>query len=589
MAIQVQAKNPIDIINQPIPNENKLQEYLAKDIERQRFYSLQDEDDRPIPVVLTQGIFAGLLGLIPILGMFPAAIFDGERTETNEKLMDEIRTVIFLRKAIIDLQDKIVLCKNQLPLDQKEIIVLQNQLLKAEDSKNQSQNKIAELTNQLEQYTRLENMQRIRVEQFKNQAIQLKDQVARDQKTIVELQTQEASNQKKIQELKGNTFQLENIIELMDNKYQEDLKQQLQSQAQQQEDLAEIQKLQDQLDHQEELIKEITRRNNKLRELPEALASAYKESIQGRNVDQKLPKLKEEHIIKQPAKPIQKLDKRLFGLINIGNSCYMNASLQLLFLIPELRDLINKGKNNKPLLKCLYDVLLDPARIKNQKTALFALREQIFGQKPPGILIGRIDDQKDAHEFLQFILDELGWSPVKTKSHIKTEDGERDIDYHQLHHISIALSENVLTFQDALNKYLGSEEMVADGVKVEPLENKYMKWTKTIQFVEPPPYLIVQLKRFQYDENNHVSNKIIQPIHFPKDGVVTVPVQDKNQEYEIIAYVNHLGMTMNEGHYTTDVKILDKNAWINFNDDKVKQMTPENPEKDAYMVLLRKK
>lgn len=81
----------------------------------------------------------------------------------------------------------------------------------------------------------------------------------------------------------------------------------------------------------------------------------------------------------------------------------------------------------------------------------------------------------------------------------------------------------------------------------------------------------------------------IQPIHFPKDGVVTVPVQDKNQEYEIIAYVNHLGMTMNEGHYTTDVKILDKNAWINFNDDKVKQMTPENPEKDAYMVLLRKK
>jgi ubiquitin C-terminal hydrolase len=289
-----------------------------------------------------------------------------------------------------------------------------------------------------------------------------------------------------------------------------------------------------------------------------------------------------------------KVDNGPVGFVNIKNSCYMNATLQMLFNIPEVRASIEKNKAKNDLLKELFHLMGVTTSAEATRPHLIKFRDEVFERRGQGELPFGKEEQQDAHEFLQFILGQLKWQPFKTYTRITTTKQERyRLAETPGNHLQIPF-ENVNTLQEAVDDYFADEQMAAGG-KIDPLEltineeeKTFTKWTQTIQMESLPAHLILQLIRF-----NQRGVKIKKVLKFPPDQVIKIPFKGGVVDYEIVGYVNHLGHTCNSGHYTADLinhrDPKGKERAIHCDDETLSLVKPDNPGKDAYIITLRKK
>lgn len=281
------------------------------------------------------------------------------------------------------------------------------------------------------------------------------------------------------------------------------------------------------------------------------------------------------------------------GFTNIGNSCYLNATLQMLFNIPEIRTVIAQRKNdqNNPIIQSLFS-LMNIGNASESQTILSNLRIQLFQSAGRGELTGGIFGQQDAHEILLLILNQLKWTPMKIRScytcgeivHVPPEDTQNT------HHLSIELeeSEHEARFQMILDSYF-QEERIRDFLTFEVAGHtrRSNQWRKTFQVTQFPSHLIIQLKRF-----NQEGQKIATPVAFPENKIVQfVSIGGNIEQYEIVAHVNHTGANMDAGHYVADVKNFrdpdGRQRWIHCNDDNVREVICQNSSQDIYLVLLK--
>lgn len=285
------------------------------------------------------------------------------------------------------------------------------------------------------------------------------------------------------------------------------------------------------------------------------------------------------------------------GLWNIGNSCYMNATLQAIFNIPEIRQAIetfeveDDDENENNLISLLQQIM-QPANHEGSvdvRATLKKFRDEVFKTKDKGELTGGKTAQQDAHEFLQFILDKLNWRPIRLRTKFATEDEEWFSKGTRTNHLSIGLSKTGI-FQDALDGYFAVENMDVDANdKIEPLEHGgERQWEQKESIKDPLPlHLTIHLKRF--DESGR---KTEQKIRFPANKKVRIKTDDDEAvEYEIVAFINHHGTTAKSGHYTADIKNYRDPAgqerWVHCDDDDL-QARPSPNGKDAYLVVLKK-
>ncbi len=260
------------------------------------------------------------------------------------------------------------------------------------------------------------------------------------------------------------------------------------------------------------------------------------------------------------------------GLTNIGNSCYLNACLQPLYYLQPLRALAT----NK-------FALLSEAIEQRSKTALLKLRKEIFLLRAGSILEGSETAQHDAHDLLCLLLDQLDWRPMVTYNYIsykipgKGEGGHKSGE-NSTNHLSIAIEEGK-SFQELIDGYFLPEK------KNEPcVVNKKLtvdRFELAIKIEASPDTLIIHLKRFE-----NKLKKLDCAVAFPADRRVTV----QGDEYEIIAFINHLGSSIDGGHYTADVRDLTagEERWLHCNDATVREVEPSDPDSKAYIVFLRK-
>ncbi|CAF1201204.1 unnamed protein product [Didymodactylos carnosus] len=106
-----------------------------------------------------------------------------------------------------------------------------------------------------------------------------------------------------------------------------------------------------------------------------------------------------------------------------------------------------------------------------------------------------------------------------------------------------------------------------------------------------PPVVIIQLKRFTYDE--YSSGKVDTFIQYPIQNLnlnhyLTQEINNDGVFYDLIAVLNHTG-DLSFGHYVTYAKNNRTQRWYSFNDDYVQEIEENRViTKNAYILVYVK-
>jgi len=116
--------------------------------------------------------------------------------------------------------------------------------------------------------------------------------------------------------------------------------------------------------------------------------------------------------------------------------------------------------------------------------------------------------------------------------------------------------------------------------------------SKTYQLSCLPEYLFIQLDRFA---GNQYLSKIVQFIEFPLRGLDLKPAVHPDLRgsmdmlYECIGTIEHIGATLESGHYKANVKYVDGDqdaGWIEYNDETLTKYGEEEIVVGIQILLM---
>ena len=266
---------------------------------------------------------------------------------------------------------------------------------------------------------------------------------------------------------------------------------------------------------------------------------------------------------------------KVTGLKNMGNTCYLNAGLQLLFNCNIFNKLILKNDYSNNFLKGYKQTLEDyfnknndslgPRIIKNrlnQSYIQFNNNEQCDTSEFLVCFIELIEENLklvsnclyndiNNSKLLELLFD------CKIKSHITClESNEKFItkESDRLLSLPIPQKENV-TLMDCFDEYLKIEELKDDNKYYNEKLKKLVNATKQIVITNYPRYLLIILKRF---------NSLEQKIDIDIDIDLNYNFSDYN--YTLSGFVIQVG-NLNYGHYISCIN--KNNTWYLCNDDDI--------------------
>jgi ubiquitin carboxyl-terminal hydrolase 8 len=333
-------------------------------------------------------------------------------------------------------------------------------------------------------------------------------------------------------------------------------------------------------------------------------------------------------------------EKGISGLVNLGNTCFVNACLQILSHTPEFNQLLDsKIKKNK----VVDSILL------NEWTALRDILWKNNCIVSPGKFIGTVQkisqikkmdvftgyQQNDLPEFLIFIMD-CFHNALKREVEITIHGNiEHDIDkmavlcfqmiqnmyskeYSEIWKLFYGIQVNQIlslhdkkkvfsnkpepffilnlsipcqkkeriTLYDCFDEYVKGEVMEGENAWFNEKTGKKQSVLKKIQFWNFPDILVIDLKRC-------ISNvKNMECIDFPMENLNLCPYVNGYKKntfiYDLYGVANHFGNTRG-GHYTSFVKTK-SGTWFHFNDTQIQpiQDTRQIISPQAYCLFYRK-
>lgn len=333
------------------------------------------------------------------------------------------------------------------------------------------------------------------------------------------------------------------------------------------------------------------------------------------------------------------------GIVNIGNTCFMNSILQCLSNTKALRDfclssryrdeLNPNSKMRGNLLNGFVDVIRQLWSNDQMVVSPKHFRTQI--QKFSPRFLG--NDQQDSQEFLRFLLEGLHeeinqvrrksrdpipdmddlrarekaqktWEWYKGKddsfifdmfvgqleSALKCKEcNHTSLTYDPFWDLSVPVnkiySSGEVTMTDCLHSFTKEETLDYDEKPFCDRCKTRRRMTKKLSIYKFPPVLVLHLKRFS--EGSRFRQKLSHLVKFPLSGLDLTPFASKHYEdetppvYDLYAVSNHIGSCYG-GHYTAYCCNPVTQQWNSFNDSSVKQMSETGAcTKEAYVLFYQ--
>eukprot|EP00762_Andalucia_godoyi_P003770 ANDGO_08513.mRNA.1 Ubiquitin carboxyl-terminal hydrolase 6 len=300
------------------------------------------------------------------------------------------------------------------------------------------------------------------------------------------------------------------------------------------------------------------------------------------------------------------------GLKNLGNTCYLNASLQCLRAVTDLRSAVINARKQNPsasdVTKQLSGLFSDMDSTKEESLMPLAFLSAFqrafpqFSQRSQANSL--VYAQQDAEEALTQLMHTL--SQDLSSSVTDSFGGELDVEVkcvenpdevtcstEPFHKLQCHITNQV---NDVLSGLKSS--MTEEIEKRSSTLNRDATFLKSSKISRLPPFLVIQFVRFFWRRDINGKAKILRVVEFPDvldvynlcspalqselsshrrittesqvmqgEGIASSP--SKDGKYELRAVLTHKGRTADSGHYVAWVKDVENNRWLLFDDDKV--------------------
>ena len=332
----------------------------------------------------------------------------------------------------------------------------------------------------------------------------------------------------------------------------------------------------------------------------------------------------------------------LCGLVNMGNTCFLNTCLQCLsnvdllrkyFLTNAWKEDVDRERKETVFAIEFYKLIngiweedgcsIKPMSFVQEFFNLISLNDLT------NIRFGQHNDSSESlnyildwlHEALKYEiditytgkpknnLDKLMIESIKaynkkdyseiTKifsgqeiTQIFKKDGTKEVissNFQLFNVIALPISKDFETIFDCFDKYVSNDELVGINQYFYEKENQKIDAIKKTSLWKLPPILIISFKRF-----NNRNRKINKKVDFPISGLNLSKYTDGYDKtesiYDLIGIGNHIGGTVG-GHYYAYCK--SKDGWYEYNDSSIRKLDNDNLDQklitgNAYFLIYKK-
>ncbi|CAB3259968.1 unnamed protein product [Arctia plantaginis] len=264
------------------------------------------------------------------------------------------------------------------------------------------------------------------------------------------------------------------------------------------------------------------------------------------------------------------------GMQNVGNTCYLNSTLQALFHVPALANWLVMEVTHAE--KCNQQ---EACVICGMRATLMATQKSGGASIKPWQVYSKLrlicrhltpGRQEDAHEFLRYLVEAMEKCYLNRfiNSDKLDQYSKETTPLNQIlggylrstvrclacHHLSTTYQhfQDLLldirkhtTLDEALESFFSRERLEDLGYRCEAC-NKKVSATKQFFIERAPMVLCIALKRFSF-----AGGKLSKHVQFRKKISLNKYMYNKNNQqlsYKLVSVVTHLGPTQNCGHYT---------------------------------------